>query len=312
MVFNQKSIVGVCSRSFSKNEKLRLELTKRYRNVVFNDSGLSLSGESLIEFLKDCDKAIIALEKIDKNILKCLPKLNVISKYGVGLDMLDLSAMRKYSVNLGWTGGVNKRSVSEMVVSLSISLLRKIPQANKDSILGNWRQHVGRQLSGKTFGIIGCGFIGKDLATILQAFDCKVLCHDILEEPQFYKKHDIQNTELEVLLKSSDIISIHLPLDNSTRNILNGKRLNLIKKDTILINLARGGLVDEYELKMMLREKRIFAAAFDVFENEPPTDMELLKLDNFFVTPHIGGSAEEAIMAMGLSAIEGLDNFYIP
>lgn len=304
--------VAVCSRSFSKNEVLRSELLQRYKYVTFNDSGAQLEGQNLVNFLEGHDKAITALETINESILSQLPRLKVIGKYGVGLNMIDMSAMRKYKVSLGWTGGVNRRSVSEMVISLSVSLLRHFPISNQEVKNNKWQQHVGGLLSGKVIGVIGCGFIGKDLIELLNVWGCKFLVHDILDFPDFYKKYKIQAVSLNDLLKESDVVTLHVPFDESTQNLLSKEKLALMKSTAILINAARGGLVDESALKKMLIEKKLAAAAFDVFIDEPPSDLELLNLPNFFATPHLGGSAYEAIIAMGKSAIDGLDSHSIP
>jgi len=312
MIIDSKTSVAVCSRSFSRNEILRNELLSRYSNVKFNDDGLNLAGDSLVNYLKDADKAITALEVINEQILSQLPRLKVIGKYGVGLDMLDFNSMRKFGVNLGWTGGVNKRSVSELVVSLAISLLRMVPSANKDVLAGNWNMHVGALLTGKTVGIIGCGNIGKDLVELLQNFNCEIIVNDLKNFHNFYQKFNIKALSLDDLLMNSDIVTLHVPLDNSTSNILDESKLKMMKSSAILINTARGGLVDENALKRTLKQKKIAAAAFDVLFEEPPSDFELISLDNFFVTPHIGGSAKESILAMGIAAIEGLDNYKIP
>jgi D-3-phosphoglycerate dehydrogenase len=177
---------------------------------------------------------------------------------------------------------------------------------------GTWRQHVGNQLSGRTVGIVGCGHVGKELVPLLRAFSCPVLVNDILEFPEFYATHAIDAVDLETLLRRSDVVTLHVPLDASTRGLLDASRLALLKPTAVLINAARGGLVDELALKHMLRERRLAGAAFDVFAQEPPTDLELLALPNFLVTPHIGGSAQEAILAMGRAAIRGLDENEIP
>ncbi len=306
---NKIDKVAVCSRSFSRNNILRMELLDRYPNVTFNDNGLKLQGDSLIEFLKGHQKAITALEIIDDYVLSQLPELKVVSKYGVGTDMIDISAINKYGKKFGWTGGVNKRSVSELVISFAIALLRHVPASNKEVLTGTWKQHVGGQLSGRTIGIIGCGHIGKDLIKILQPFDCSILVNDICKYEDFYNEYNIEDVEKEELLTRSDIVTLHVPLDKSTQNMLSVDRLNLMKKSAILINLARGGLVDEDELKNMLLNNRLAGAAFDVFLEEPPQDKELLNLPNFLVTPHIGGSSQEAILAMGRAAIQGLDVF---
>ena len=309
---NKIDSVAVCSRSFSRNNILRKELLSRYANVTFNDAGLKLEGATLVNFLSGATKAITALEIIDDKVLSQLPDLKVIGKYGVGKDMIDLRAMKSHGKYFGWTGGVNKRSVSELVVSLIVSMLRHLPVAQRDVIAGGWKQRVGGLLSGRTLGIVGCGFVGKDLIQLLNAWGCKFLAHDLIDFDDFYKQYNVEPVTLKGLLKRSDIVSLHLPLDESTQNIMDVKNLSLMKPSAILINAARGGLVDETEVKNMLIENRLAAAAFDVFSTEPPEDDELLLLDNFFATPHLGGSSQEAILAMGMAAIDGLDNCSIP
>ena len=300
--------VAVASRSFSRHPELRALVLERYSDAKFNDEGLSLHGNSLIEFLSGYEKAITALEFIDDSILSQLPKLKVISKYGVGLDMIDLHALKKYGVKLDWSGGVNKRSVSELVVSFAIALLHRAVFANSEVKKGKWYQPKGFQLSNCTFGIIGFGHIGKDLVKLLKPFDCKILAHDIRNFKEFYKKNKVKSVGIEELIKKSDVVTLQLPLNESKKNFMNEERLQMLKSNDILINLARGGLIDEDVLKKMVLEKRIAGAALDVFEIEPTIDKELLTMDNVLITPHIGGSTEEAILAMGVAAIDGLDN----
>ena len=302
------SSLAVASRSFSKHPKLRKEVLRRYPDARFNDEGLSLKNESLVNFLKGYEKAITGLETIDEAVLLQLPELKVIGKYGVGLDMLDLNAMSNLGLKLGWTGGVNKRSVSELVISFSIALLHRVVFANSEVKSGKWAQIKGRQLSNCTVGIIGCGHIGKDVIRLLQPFNCRILAHDLLIFEEFYKENQVASVGLQQLLEESDVITLHLPLDDSTENMLSRERLGAIKKDAVLINLARGGLVDELALKEALLSKKLAGVALDVFEVEPPDNMDLIHMDNVLVTPHIGGSTEEAILAMGMAAIEGLEN----
>jgi phosphoglycerate dehydrogenase-like enzyme len=302
------SSLAIASRSFSKNPLLRDLVLKEYPDAKFNDEGLSLSGDSLVDFLVGYEKAITALEVVDDSILSRLPDLKVIGKYGVGLDMIDLKALKKHNVKIGWTSGVNKRSVSELVVSSAIAILHRSVLANTEVRNNLWNQIKGRQLSDCTVGIIGCGNIGKDLVKLLKPFNCKVLSHDIVYFKKFYQENNVLSVGLEELLKESDVVSLHLPLDASTKNILNKDKLQMMKSNAILINLARGGLVDEVALKKILLEKKIAGAAIDVFEIEPPIDNEFAVIDNVLITPHIGGSTEEAILAMGMAAIDGLKN----
>jgi D-3-phosphoglycerate dehydrogenase len=309
---NRTERVAVCSRSFSRNSTLRSELLEKYSQVTFNDAGLQLAGEDLVGFLKGHGKAIIGLEKITEDLLQQLPELKVIGKFGVGLDTIDLSAMAKYERRLGWTPGTNKRSVSELVVASAISMLRHVPSAHQEVLAGRWRQQMGGLLSGRTIGVIGCNNIGKDVIALLQPWGCKFLSYDLVNSPDFNSAHGVLAVGLEELLMNSDVVTLHLPLNESTRNILSKSRIDLMKQSAILINTARGGLVDEAAVKEALKSHRLAGAAFDVFSSEPPQDKELLALPSFLVTPHIGGSTEEATIEMGRAAIRGLDENTVP
>jgi D-3-phosphoglycerate dehydrogenase len=304
--------IAVCSRSFSRNEALRAELLSRYERVTFNDGGRKLEGDGLVEFLRGHDKAITALERIDDYVLSRLPGLKIIGKYGVGLDMIDLAAMRRHGKRLGWTSGVNRRSAAELALAFAIVMLRQVLAASREVLAGIWRQHEGGLLSGRTVGIVGCGHIGKELVQLLRPFGCPILVNDIRDYRDFYAKYGIEAVALEELLARADVVTLHVPLDGSTRGLLTRARLALLKPGAILINVARGGLVDEAALKQALLDGRLAGAAFDVFADEPPEDRELLNLPNFLATPHIGGSAAEAILAMGRAAIQGLDENEIP
>lgn len=302
------SSVAVCSRSFSAHPVLRAELLARYPDTRFNDDGLSLSGEDLIKFIGGAEKAIIALEVLDAATIARLSHLKAIGKYGVGLDKIDLAALADAGIMLGWTPGVNKRSVSELVIGMAISMLRRIPFATAEIKANRWKQHTGRLLSGHTVGIIGCGNVGKDLALLLKPFGCKVLVHDIVDYSDFYQEHGLEAVSLDRLTEEADIISLHVPLDDSTRNLFSRERLQRMKPGAVLINTARGGIIDEEALIDALNHGPLGAAACDVFAVEPMYHEPLLSLSNFLATPHIGGSSEEAILAMGRAAIHGLDH----
>lgn len=298
--------VAVASRSFSRHPELRQQLLSIYKRVTFNETGRILEGDELVAFLKGHDRAIIALETINENILTKLPQLKVIGKYGVGLDSLDLDAMDRYGVELGWVGGVNKRSVAEMVIAAAISLLHRIEESHAEVRIGKWRQLQGRQLSGKTVGIVGCGHVGKEVVILLQAFGCRIIANDILDFPEFYLTNNVIPVSLEELIMTSDVVTIHLPLNESTRDMFNAERLKSLKKGACLINSARGSIVDEVALKELLKNGHLAGAALDVFTNEPPSDIEMLNLPTLIATGHIGGSTEEAVLAMGQAAIQGL------
>lgn len=298
--------IGVCSRSFSLNTTLKNELNSLFSNVKYNENGDKLNDDSLINFLFDCDFAITALEQIDEIVLSKLPKLKLISKYGVGTDMIDFNALNKFGVDFHWEGGVNKRSVAELTLTFALLLVRNIPIMQYNLKNGVWQQSKGTLLTNKKFGIIGCGHIGKDLIKLLKPFNCDILVHDILEYTDFYEENNVKKVDLDYLLTNSDIISLHVPLNNTTKNLLSKDKLSLLQTHAFLINTSRGGIVDESYLKEILINNKIGGAAFDVFNCEPPNNYELIKLQNFYSTPHIGGSTNEAILAMGRSAIKGL------
>ena len=296
--------IAVTSKAFSANKNLREALAIHFDNLRFNESGRTLKQEEIPDFLMDCVGAIVSLEKYDNAVLNQLPKLKVVSKYGVGLDNLDLAALESRNIALGWTGGVNKRSVAELTLSMMLLGIRRSYEANQILTEGAWQPLVGRQLSGKTVGIIGCGHIGKEVIQILDPFDCKILSHDIQKYDDFYWAHHVEACELDSLLERSDIISIHLPLTKRTRNLINEKNINLIKAGGVLINTARGGIVQETALVSRLDSGSLHCG-FDVFEEEP-AHTPLIHYPTFFSTPHIGGSAYEAQLAMGEAAIRGL------
>jgi D-3-phosphoglycerate dehydrogenase len=303
---NAEVKIAVTSRSFSKNETLRSELLALYRNVTFNDAGASLSGDELVAFLDGHDRAIVALEKLTEDVIVRLPRLRTVSKYGVGLDNIDVDALRRHGKKLGWRGGVNRRSVSELTLSFMIALLHNVPRASYLVREGGWRQIPGRQLTGKTVGIIGCGHVGKDLVGLLRPFDVKILAYDIVDYADFYRANGIEAVGVDELLARADVVTIHVPSDKTTRNILDSERIARFRPGSVFVNTARGGLVDEAAMHDALVSGRIAGAAFDVFAQEPPSETALLKLPNVLVTPHIGGSAEEAVLAMGRAAIQGL------
>ena len=300
---NKSDLVAVTSRSFSKNEKLIRELQSKYKKIKLNEKGLSLSGQDLVSFCLDADKVIVGLEKFDSNILQHLPNLKVISKYGVGLNNLDLSELKKRGIKLGFTPGVNKRPVAELAMSLIFTSLRRTHKSLEEIKNRIWSQDRGNELYRKTVGILGFGNIGSLLYDLIRPFDCNILVYEINK----INNEDINQTNLEEIAKKAEILSIHLPLTTETSYLINDNFLNLCKKDLKIINTSRGGIINEKHLERFLHENHNAFAALDVFEEEPAFNSPLLNLDNFFATSHLGSMTEEGVIAMGLAAITGLD-----
>lgn len=304
--------IAVASRSFSRNPVLRAELQASYPDVTFSTSPDVLGGEALIDFLRGHEAAIVGLERITDRVLDTLPELRLISKYGVGLDGVDVEAVRRRGVKLAWTGGVNRRSVSELTLAFAIALLHRVPETTRLLSGAVWQPLVGRQLTGRTVGIIGCGFVGKDLVSLLEPFDCRILAHDIRDYAEFYREHHVTPVSFSELLRASDIVTLHVPLDDSTRGMIDAAALAQMRPGALLINAARGGLVDEGALADALERGHLAGAACDVFTIEPDAHPRLLQQPTFLGTPHIGGSTQEAQLAMGRAAIAGLASARVP
>jgi len=300
--------VAVASHSFSKHPTLRLELLERYPIARFNDTGRPLTGDALVQFLRGHEKAITGLERLDAGVFRAVPELRIVSKYGVGLDMIDLEAARCSGVSVRWTPGVNRQAVAELTICFMIALCRGVVPLARDISAGGWDHPGGRQLSSAVVGILGCGHVGQAVARLCRAFGATVLAHDVRTYDGFYREYAVRPVSLESLLSASDIVTLHVPLDASTRGLIGRRELSLMKRSALLINTARGGIVDEQAVSRALAEGHLAGAAFDVFAEEPPRDPALLSLPNFVATPHIGGGTEEAVLAMGRAAIAGLDD----
>jgi D-3-phosphoglycerate dehydrogenase len=301
--------VKVSTLAFSNNEYLVELLLKEFPSAIVNSKGVRVKDDALIDFFEDADGAIVGLEPITASLLDKLPNLKVIAKYGVGLDNIDLDACKERNVTIGWTGGVNKRSVAEMALGFMLALSRNIYITSNQLKQFHWNKNGGSQLSGKTIGIIGLGHIGKELVTLLKPFICKILVNDIDDVGEYAFSNDIICVTKEELYKQSDIISIHTPYTKATANLFDSSVFAKMKSTAFLINTARGGIVNESDLKHALEHNIIAGAALDVYETEPPTNQELLSLPNLICTPHTGGNAYEAVVAMGISAITHLVNY---
>jgi phosphoglycerate dehydrogenase-like enzyme len=305
-----KPKVVVTSISFSKSIVLKKKLLSIFPNSIFNETGQRLSGGKLVEFINNADAAIVGIETIDDSLLKNTPSLKIISKYGVGLDSIDQKSLKDRGINLGWTGGVNQRSVSELTLGFMIGLFRNLFTSGFKLKNGIWEKDGGHQLSGKTVGIIGCGHIGSEVIRLLSPFECSILVYDILDKSKFCQSHRAKVATLEEVIHKSDLITLHVPLTNFTEGMVNENFFKKMKPTGFLINTSRGNIVDQNSLKKALIQGQIKGAALDVFEEEPPKDEEFLSLPNLMVTPHIGGNSKEAINAMGLSAINHLILFF--
>lgn len=291
------------------------ELEAAYPGCKINTEGerYYLSEDRVIAYLDGFDAAIVSFEPINDRVLSALPGLKVVAKLGVGLDKIDPAAMKKHGVRLGWKAGVNKRSVAELALGLMIVCLRHVVPLNIALRAGERPLPIlGRELSACTVGLHGCGNIGKEVAMLLGPFGCTVLTCDVVDYADFYAAHGIEAVGMEEILARADVVSLHLTVTEKTRGLYGAATLDRMKPGAILINTARGVLVDENALKARLMDGRIAAAGLDVFAVEPPEDAEFLGLPNLVATPHAGACTVDARLAMGRNAMRGLTENFIP
>ena len=266
-------------------------------------------GEKLIENIRGYHALIVrSATKVTADVIKAADELRVIGRAGVGLDNIDLNAAKERGIKVLNTPGATAISVAELALGFLLSCARWIPQADRSIRSGKWekKQFKGIELYGKTLGIIGIGRIGSELAKRAHALGMVVLAYD-----PFVKWHDIAKlVDLDELLSKSDFISLHLPLTEETRHLISTREFELMKEGAVLVNAARGGVVDEDALYKALKSGKLRCAALDVYENEPlPEDSPLRELDNIVMTPHIGAQTVEGQRRAGIEIATKIRDF---
>ena len=302
--------VAVTPPPICNSSTLRDELSALFPQPLFNDTDRYLTEDELIQFAGQADALLVGRDGITDKVLSALPQLKIIAKYGVGLDTIDQDALNRHSVELGWTAGVNRRSVAELTLSFMLGLCHNVFKGGSALKQGQWVKDGGHMLKGKTVGVIGCGHIGKEVIQLLQPFGCVIWIRDILDRSEFCKETGAFEKSLEEVLAGADIISLHVPLTEETRYMINAASLAKMRPTAFLINTSRGDVVDQAALKEALLKETIASAALDVFDREPPEDAELLACPQLMVTPHIGGNAIEAVEAMARAAFQHLKEYF--
>lgn len=263
------------------------------------DEKYDLKKEDLGEIIKDYDALIVRSKtKVTKDIIESGRRLTVIGRAGVGLDNIDVIAAKERNIKVINTPNVSTVSVAELVIGFMIAAVRHIPQATHSIKNGEWEKekYSGNELADKTLGIIGVGRIGNAVAIRAKSFEMNVIGYD-----PFVKQSDsIRLVDLDALLGSSDIISVHVPFTEKTHHMISINEVKKMKKGVIIINAARGGIIDENALKYGFDYGIVRGAALDVFESEKPFKSVLLGYDDFIGTPHIGAQTEEAQKRAGL------------
>lgn len=256
--------------------------------------------EEMAEVIRDADVLVVGVQRVTHNILKYANRLKVIGRHGVGIDNIDLRAAGLKGIPVVYAPGANAHSVADLTIGLILTLVRKIPFHNRATKDGEWKRIVGNEIFGKTLGIFGLGQIGLKVAERARGFNMRIIAYDIAKNESLAKQFGIIYKSKEDILRESDFITLHLPYSEETISFVSESELKVMKKNSILINTSRGGIVDEKALYHGLKEAWIAGAALDVFEKEPPGKSPLFELDNFVATPHIGGITFEGIAKTGM------------
>ena len=271
--------------------------------IVHNPFGKQLSESEILELiLKYQPVAIVAgVEPLTRAVLSQAKKLKVISRVGIGLDSVDLEAAKEFGIKVLNTPDAPTQAVAEFTIGMILVVLRKIRQLDSAVRRENGKSDAGMLLAGKTVGIVGCGRIGSRVAKICEAIGCKTLGYD-----PYIKAHgQIKMVELQELIEKSDIVTLHVPRTSETENIISKEKIAEMKKGAVLINISRGGLIDEDALYDALKCGKLYGAALDCFAKEPYSG-KLTELDNIVLSSHMGSSTVETRAEMETQAIENL------
>lgn len=297
----------ITARSFGKvNEEAMMLLRDADCQIIRIDINSNDAEEQIDNNIVDTDAILAGLESYSKDRLALGKRLKVISRYGVGCDAINLNAAEELGISVTITPGANVDSVSDLAFSLMLSAARHIPQMDRSIRTGLSNRPLGIQMWKKTLGIIGCGRIGKGVALRAKGFGMKILCYDMYQDKEFAEKHGVQYCELDKLLRNSDFISLHAPLNAQTENMISAEQFEMMKNNAVIVNTARGGILNEEDLYHALNTGQIAAAALDATVVEPPVNSPLVNLENCILTPHAGAATYEASHAMSMMAAQNI------
>lgn len=295
--------VMVTPRSFGKGNSQPIDmLREKGCELILNPYGRIMNKQEMVELIKDVDAVIVGVDPIDQEVLEHAPKLKVISKYGVGTDNIDLNYAREKGIPVTVTTGANKDAVADYTIALMLAAARRMLPIDKACRQLNWNKITSVDVWGKTLGLVGLGAIGKGVAARARGFNMNILAYDLIKDEAYASEHQIDYVNLNELLRTSDFISLHLPLTEQTHHLIGAKELASMKETAVIVNTARGGLINEQALLEALQENRIWGAGMDVFEQEPPQDKGFLELDNLIIGSHCAASTYQAIENMGVMA----------
>lgn len=281
-------------------------LAERGIGVGLHQGAGIVQRDELLSALDGVQAAVAGLEPYDAAVFDAHPHLRIVSRVGVGYETVDVAAALDRGVRVLITPSANSASVADFAFGLILSLARHIATANADMHRGVWRRTIGLELAGKTLGIVGLGRIGKRVARRALGFEMRVIAHDIAPDRAFAAAYDIAWRALPELLAESDIVTLHVPLTRLTRGMIGEAALAQVKRGALLVNTARGGLMDVAAVARALDDGRLSGAAVDVPAVEGRPDPELIGRPNVLLTPHMAASSREAMFRMMRDAAQNI------
>ena len=265
--------------------------------------------EEIVSLSKDADAVICDLEHISKEVIDQSPNLKIIARRGVGTDSVAVDYAEEKGIKVARTLGVVEKPVAELVMAYILNVFRKIDDLNTSMHQGEWNKILAHSIDGQTIGIIGMGNIGREITRKAKAFDMNVVYFDVNRQREIEEELDIEYLELDELYKTADVITLHVPLNDATENLIDYSAAQKMEKAPLLINTSRGPVVNNKDLKKALEEGLISYAAVDVFDEEPKNDSVLKGCENVILTPHVGTFTEEIFIKMDVLAAQNVVDY---
>ena len=274
--------------------------------LVFNPAGKPLSEDELIPLLDGCDGCIAGLDYFSSRVIENAKSLKVISRYGIGVDRVDLAAAKAKNIVVCNTPGANTQAVADLAFALLLCAARKVSVLDRKTRESQWTRSTGTELYAKTIGILGLGAIGRAVAKRAAGFSMKILAYDPFIDMKYASANGIISADFNTVIRESDFLSLHLPLTDETRHIISADVIKSMKKGAIIVNTARGGLIDENAAYEFLASGFLGGMGLDVYEEEPPQKSALFDLENVVLTPHTSAHTTEATSAMADISVQNL------
>ena len=254
----------------------------------------TLSAEAQSAHIGKFDALMVGLDRVSAETMAAAQRLKIVARFGIGVDTVDVQAATELGIVVTNTPGASKIGVAELTIGLMFCLARQLPQHHNRTKAGGWDREVGFELCGKTLGIVGLGQVGQEVARRAACLGMQVLACDIHWDADFARQHNVQRRAFDDILRESDFVSLHVPATADTIGLMGENQLAMMKPGSMLLNTARGVLVDETALYGALTSGHLAGASLDVYAEEPPTDSALLSLNNVVLSPHLGGETHES------------------